>query len=192
VGLLLAAFPLYEALNHGPAVVDLHSAVDTVIPLFAPFVVPYLSFFGFIGATTVYLLLFDLPRHRSLVLAMLGTLAVSLACYVAFQSSVARPALVGDDPFTRLLAAVYAADRPFNAFPSLHAGLTTVCVAQWWRARRPLRAAGIVWAALILASTVLVKQHYAADLGAGVVLGAVLSAVVSHRVSAPTDPPAAA
>jgi membrane-associated phospholipid phosphatase len=65
---------------------------------------------------------------------------------------------------------VYAGDNPFNCFPSLHTSVSTILAVHWLRVNRPLGIAVSIWTVLIVASTVLIKQHYIADLIFGLVL----------------------
>jgi membrane-associated phospholipid phosphatase len=72
---------------------------------------------------------------------------------------------------------VYAGDRPYNDFPSLHTSLSTIIAVHWWRWNRRIGVPVAVWTLLIVASTVLVHQHYLADVGGGLVLAALTSTV---------------
>ena len=65
---------------------------------------------------------------------------------------------------------VYAGDNPYNDFPSLHTSLSTIIAIAWWRTDRRLGIVAGAWTALIVASTVFVKQHYVADVAAGLLL----------------------
>ncbi|MBI3751452.1 MAG: phosphatase PAP2 family protein [Chloroflexi bacterium] len=171
VAALLAAAAPYPALNHGPAVLALRTALDDVVPLVPAAVVPYLSFFVFfIGSAVVFLV-----RRRATFLAgavaTLVTLGASYTIYAVAQSYIAPPALTGNGPFEKVLGLVFAVDPRYNAFPSLHAAVSTVWAGQWLRSRVRGSRLMVGWAALIVASTVLTKQHYVADAAAGVLLG---------------------
>ncbi len=65
---------------------------------------------------------------------------------------------------------VYAGDNAYNDFPSLHTSLSTILAIHWVKANKPLGIVLSVWTALIVASTLLVKQHYIADLVFGLAL----------------------
>ena len=69
-----------------------------------------------------------------------------------------------------MILGVYAGDNPYNDFPSLHTSLSTIMAIHWWRTDRRLGIIAAVWTALIVASTVLVKQHYVADVASGLLL----------------------
>ena len=165
----------YDALNHGPYVLFLRSPLDDLIPVVGPFVVPYVSLRPFIYLSAVLFLLFRARIYRSAALAMTVTLLVSYAFYVLLQTYIERPVLTGTDVFSQMIREVYAGDQPFNDFPSLHASLSTIFAIHWWRIDRRIGLAVGIWTALIVLSTVFVKQHYVADMVGGVLLAFVTS-----------------
>lgn len=177
VGLLLLLhvlqLPLYGALNSGArGARRLESGIDPWIPLVPAFVLPYLSFFGLIAVTSLGLL-----RHRDplrcarFLLALILTTGVSYVVYALWQTVVLRPDLSGDRGWApQLLMWVYRSDSPYNAFPSLHTSISVVC-ALFLVGSPGWRRTGAIWAALVVASTLLVKQHYLADAVSGALLG---------------------
>ena len=179
--LLLAAWYgtslLYAPLNHGPNRIFLRTPLDRGIPVVPVFVVPYISLTPYIAVTMALLLLFRVREFRSAAVAMIIAWLVSYAFYLFLQSYVARPALTGTDPLTSLIRTVYASDQPYNDFPSLHTSLSTIVAVHWWRVDRRIGAVAGSWTVLIVASTVLIHQHYLADVGGGLVLAAAASAV---------------
>ena len=103
---------------------------------------------------------------------------ISYAFYFFLQSYIARPQITGTDPLSALIRSIYASDRPYNDFPSLHTSLSTIIAIHWWRLDRRIGIPAAIWTALIVASTVLVKQHYVADVAGGLVLAGVTSLLV--------------
>ena len=159
----------YDYLNHGPYRLFLRSPVDQALPVVPIFVVPYVSLQPFIYASLVIFLAFRVRVFQSAVLSMIVTFLVSYVFFAFLQTYVDRPVLTGNDVFTRMVRDVYAGDHPFNDFPSLHVSTSTIIAIHWWRFSRrswPL----IAWAALIATSTVMVRQHYVADIAGGLVL----------------------
>ncbi|HEU4429597.1 MAG TPA: phosphatase PAP2 family protein [Myxococcota bacterium] len=74
-----------------------------------------------------------------------------------------------------------AVDTPWNAFPSLHAGLTVICLLHARRVfvaslaplpRALLDLGALAWGAAIAFGALASKQHWAIDLAAGAALGA--------------------
>jgi membrane-associated phospholipid phosphatase len=165
----------YDALNHGPSVLFLRTPLDDLIPVVGPFAVPYVSLRPFIYLSAALFLLFRVRIYRSAAVSMIVVLLVSYAFYAFLQTYIDRPAIAGDDLFSRMIRDVYASDQPYNDFPSLHASLSTIFAIHWLRVDRRLGLPIAVWAALIVVSTVFVKQHYVPDVVAGVLLASITS-----------------
>ncbi len=161
---------IYTLLNHGPAVLNLHTPLDSAIPVVPIFVIPYISLQPIIYATLVLFLLFRTRLFQSICLAMIVTWLVSYAFYIFLQTEVVRPVLASSDAFTALIRGVYAGDNPYNDFPSLHTSLSTIVALHWYRTDRRIGVVVAAWVALIVASTVLIKQHYLADVLSGLLL----------------------
>lgn len=161
---------IYALLNHGPAVLHLRSALDDLIPLVPVFVIPYVSLEPLAYLTLVIFLLTNTRIFKSACLSMISALLVSYIFYIFLQTEMIRPALAGSDIFTQLIRQVYAADNPYNDFPSLHTSLSTILAIHWLRAERRIGIVFAIWTALIVASTVFVKQHYVADIASGLLL----------------------
>jgi membrane-associated phospholipid phosphatase len=161
---------LYASLNHGPAVLHLRSALDDAIPLVPIFVIPYISLQPLVYLTLVIFLLTNTRIFKSASLSLISAMLVSYVFYIFLQTEVIRPTLAGSDVFTQMIRGVYAGDNPFNDFPSLHTSLSTILAIHWLKAERRMGTAFSIWTVLIVASTVLVKQHYVADIASGLVV----------------------
>jgi membrane-associated phospholipid phosphatase len=181
LGLILGSlFLLYGRINHGPARWSARTPIDDLVPLVVPAVLPYVSIYA-LGALTVVVLGRRSPRLLSgaLVAAILA-LVTSYLVYVAAQTTVERPIVTGGDPLSQLLRVVYTADEPYNAFPSLHVAFSTIVAIYWLRSGHRLGPLVVAWCGLIAASTLLVHQHYVADVVGGAVVGGAAS-LVSQR-----------
>jgi len=161
---------IYDLLNHGPAVMNLRTPLDAALPVVRPFVIPYVSLDPLVYFTLVVFLLFRTKVFQSASLAMITAFLVSYLFYFFLQTEVIRPVLTGTDLFTRLIQGVYATDNPYNDFPSLHTSVSTLLTIHWFQFNRRAGFVAAFWTALIVASTVLIKQHYLADLVAGLLL----------------------
>jgi membrane-associated phospholipid phosphatase len=161
---------IYSTLNHGPAVINLHTALDSAIPVVPIFVIPYDSLQPYIYATLILFLLFRSKYFQSACLAMITVWFISYGFYYFLQSEVIRPVLTGTDTFSKMVMNVYAGDNAFNDFPSLHTSLSTILAIHWVKVNKPLGIVLSIWTALIVTSTLLVKQHYIADLIFGLAL----------------------
>ena len=161
---------IYALLNHGPAVLNLHTALDSALPLVPVFVIPYVSLQPYIYATLILFLIFRTKYFHSACLAILTVWFISYGFYYFLQSEVIRPVLTGTDIFSKMVMKVYAVDNPFNDFPSLHTSLSSLMAIHWIKVSKPVGIVLSIWTMLIVASTLLIKQHYIADLVFGLAL----------------------
>ena len=107
-------------------------------------------------------------RRQALAYALLQTL--SFAIYAAYPVHAdLRPATIAE-PATlssRVLATYYALDPPVNLFPSLHCGHAVLAALLARKLDRRLGWLVGILALAVLVSVLLVKQHYVADVLAG-------------------------
>jgi membrane-associated phospholipid phosphatase len=181
---ILATNLIYDSLNHGPNRIFLETPLDRALPVVPIFAIPYVSLIPCIGVSLVAFLFFRVRIYRSAALTMIIVWLISYAVYFFLQSYIARPQITGIDPFSAIIRTIYASDQPYNDFPSLHTSLSTVIAIHWWRLDRRIGITAAIWTVLIVASTVLVKQHYLADVAGGLVLAAVTSAIVMRATRA--------
>jgi membrane-associated phospholipid phosphatase len=175
---------IYDSLNHGPNRIFLETPLDRALPVVPIFAIPYISLIPYIGVSLLVFLFFRVRVYRSAALTMIVVWFISYAFYFFLQSYIARPVITGTDPFSAMIRNIYASDQPYNDFPSLHTSLSTIIAIHWWRFDRRIGIAAAIWTALIVASTVLVKQHYLADVAGGLVLASVTSVVVMRATRA--------
>lgn len=111
---------------------------------------------------------------RRTILAFLLIWLTAYAVFIVYPTLTPRPAkLTGDDFFTWTLRAIYASDGRYNCFPSLHVAQCFLAASICYCVNRGVGAAAFVWASLVGVSTVLIKQHYIADVIGGMLLAGV-------------------
>jgi membrane-associated phospholipid phosphatase len=131
----------------------------------------YLSQFLYTG--TLPWLIVSKPGLRRYVVGLLWMCGISFLAFLFFPTAGPRAEYQGQN-FAVALIQHY--DGVLNAFPSLHAAFLVYTFGLGWRlfpGRLPPSFIGacLVWAGLILYSTLATKQHYALDLMAGCLLG---------------------
>lgn len=161
---------LYPLLNHGPNRIFLQTALDRAIPMVPIMVIPYVSLIPLIIVTALVLAVHDPRKLQAYALAMTIALLISYAFYAAAQSYVIRPTITGDDWLSRSIRDVYSLDKPYNDFPSLHTSQSAIIAVYWLKMHRRSGIVIAVWCALIICSTVLIHQHYVADVAAGLIV----------------------
>lgn len=147
-----------------------YSDWELAIPRIDAFIVPYQSI------DLLFVAAFLCCRTRTDLAALAGRVVLAAAvagtCFLAWPLDLGHTRAVGDGPFAPLFAALYACDRPYNLFPSLH--VTFVVILRWSFARSLdgwKRTAMHLWLALVTCSTLLVHQHHLADVVGGATLG---------------------
>lgn len=177
---LLAIVPAYVGIAELDVGRTLHVpeiALDRALPLLPAWALVY---------GTVYLFLILLPvfvirREAHIRGLYLAYLTVWLAAYVGFlvyPTRAPRPALVAGDGFVAWgLRFLYSADPPYNCFPSLHVAHSFVSAVACYRVHQRVGMAALLGASLVALSTLFTKQHYAADVIAGMLLAFTASAI---------------
>ncbi|MDF2650856.1 MAG: serine/threonine protein phosphatase [Paenibacillus sp.] len=164
---------IYIHLNQADGVAySLVTDLDRQIPFMKSFVIPYLSWYGFLLVGFLYLAYKDRSMYYKTLFQFIMGLLLCYGVYAIYQTTVPRPELTGSDWLLRMVQWVYRSDQPFNCFPSTHV-LTSYLMMKAY-----LRSTTIVWpykiavtsmSLLIIVSTLFVKQHVLLD-----IVGAVL------------------
>ena len=111
---------------------------------------------------------------RRTFLAWLLVWSVGYACFLVYPTIAPRPTtVIGGGFFAWCLRGIYSADPPYNCFPSLHVAHAFVSALTCHRVHRGVGLAAGLWASLIALSTLFTKQHYVADVVAGLFLAGV-------------------
>lgn len=171
----------------GTRFLSLATSVDAWIPLRPAWVWPYLSYY--LLCLTPLRLIDRWDTTVRILRAFALQFGVAFLCFLAFPIRMEQPGIVGDSLSATALRWVYSIDHGYNIFPSLHVANACMVALAFHRFRRgPWVLPIAVWAGLVSLSTVVVKQHYAVDVVAGVLLG-VIADRVALRAPAPAVPP---
>jgi membrane-associated phospholipid phosphatase len=85
--------------------------------------------------------------------------------------------ITGTDLFSNMVLNLYAADNPYNCFPSIHV-LNSVLVALYTyksdKVYKTIKVICVIVSSSIILSTMLIKQHYFADVAVGIIFAFVL------------------
>ena len=94
-----------------------------------------------------------------------------LVCFFLLPTTMERPEVPGSDPFSWLVRFIYQVDTPDNLLPSIHCLENWLCFRGALRCRKVGRGYQIgmlIFAILVFASTLLVKQHLVLDVVTGI------------------------
>lgn len=159
---------------------DVSCRLDRRVPLRPRWIWAYLLYYPLCFAPMLFpgLLADDGLYFRTLA----GFCVQFFAAWVVFYfypTRMARVPVAGDSPSARAVRGLYAVDQGCNILPSLHVAnsVYVACLAARFLSA-PWAALFFAAALLVSASTVLIKQHYVADLPTGALLGAAAYALV--------------
>lgn len=161
---------------------DLALPLDDRIPFIAESVWIYLSVFPIV-LLPVFMVR-SRQRFRRTALAFAVTIAVSLACFLAYPTSSIRlreevlPTLDTDRLSERAVVMLYRVDPPYNMFPSLHVSLAILAALSVFRVNRLYGALVLAGVGLIGVSVCTVRQHVLVDALGGAALAVVVDALV--------------
>ena len=138
------------------------------VPYVPVFILPYFSVFPMPLVPIV--VVSDRMAFRRVVASFAAAILMSGLCFLAMPLAPPHPPDVGSGPFAALTSLIYAIDVPTNLFPSLHVSIAFLTAFAAGDVRPRLKPWMLVWAALIAASTLFVRQHYAIDVAGGIIL----------------------
>ena len=131
-----------------------------------------------LAAAAILLINFrDLPRA---VYGIIGIMVFCTVIFLAYPTAYPRPYLPASvNPFTReIYRLTVAVDTPRNCFPSMH---VAICLFASFALARQNKNLGIIfglWSCAIIISTLLLKQHYLADLAGGFIIAIIFYLIV--------------
>lgn len=174
-------FRLVEALPRSSyQVIEL--ALDRKIPFVEEFVLPYVSWFAFVPLGVLLLLKYDREMYDRAVTFLMTGMTVFLLVSTLFPNmQFLRPFILPrENVFTKLIGLLWMVDAPTNVSPSIHVFNTLAILVMIWKSRAKelkglrLRLMWTVWGALIILSTMFIKQHSLLDVLAAFLMAGIL------------------
>lgn len=181
--LLVPCYLVIAAVTRGRTLHMPECPLDRLIPLRPAWAPVYLSYF-FVPFLPI-LIMRQEELIRRTILAWLSVWVAGYACFLVYPTTLPRPVEIGEGFFAWFLQGVYDGDPPRNCFPSLHVATPFIAALGCWRVHRGVGLTAGLWAVIIALSTLFTKQHYVADVIAGIVL-----AGAAYLVFLRTCPPA--
>ena len=178
LAVVIAVSCMYFVLNMPQSSLHvLRTVFDDQIPRLPVFSIIYLAFLPWFWGVTIYAWLKN-RYFRQLACSVIIVNLIAFVVYLAFQTYVPREVIVSNDFFSSILQFIYNSDQPYNGFPSLHSALSATIATYFVIRHSKWSRAAILMAALIVASTLFVKQHFIVDAIAGVTLGITVTWIV--------------
>lgn len=174
-----------QALIKGRTMHNLSGSLDAKIP-FLPWTVSiYLGCYVFWIVNYIMAAYDDAETARRFALSDILGKTVCLVFYVVYPTTMNRAVLSGEGFWIDVVRWLYATDGASDLFPSIHCLVSWLCfigvrdktwVPKWYK------WFSAVFALLVFASTLTVKQHVWVDLVAGLVL-AEACYFITHHIS---------
>jgi membrane-associated phospholipid phosphatase len=157
--------------------------LDAAIPFSPHAVWPYLGFY-FANFVITALHLREARVFRATLIAFACMTALAFPVFLLAPAAYPRPTVDGALSLSHAAVAVLQVqDPPTNTLPSLHVANSLLCAAALRRAGQPAWRGSALLAGCIAVSVLVLKQHWIADVLAGVGFGA-FGAYVLERVHA--------
>lgn len=158
----------------------IHTRLDDMIPFCEYFIVPYLLWFPYQVIAILYFIFLNnnkLEYYQLIKNLCMGMTIFLFVSWVYPNGHLLRPdTFAHDNIFTSLVSTLYATDTPTNILPSIHvfnslAVHMAITKCQRLRHHRGVKAASFALTALIIMSTMFLKQHSVVD----VILGSTMA-----------------
>ncbi len=165
-------------------VVWIYSPLDELIPFCEYFVLFYFLWFPYFLGALAWFMFKDRELFLKLCLVMFGGMTICLLVYTVAPNAIdLRQEIVGDNLFCKIAGLLRTVDTPTNVCPSIHVSSTVAvhwAVQRYQGFRRPIlvKSLSLLAAVGICLSTLFLKQHSVIDLIWGLVLTAVLVALL--------------
>ena len=170
---LVALVPLYVFIPGSIPGRAMHApelALDRAVPLEPAWALVYGSLYLFLIVLPVFVVRQE-EHIRRTVLAYLMVWIAVYVCFLEYPTVAPRPTgVIGQGFAVWGLRFLYSADPPYNCFPSIHVAHSFVSALTCHRVHRGLGTVAAVCASLVALSTLYSKQHYIADVIAGIAL----------------------
>jgi membrane-associated phospholipid phosphatase len=154
---------------------DLSTFIDGIIPFNAWFAIPYLYWFLYIFLVVVYFAIVDYKSYFRLLSSIVAGMSTSFLFFIFLPSEMIRAedGMSGSGFLSYLMGLIYGNDNPYNCFPSIHVLNAFLATAFICRLHKGvfMRTFAILSCILISLSTMFVKQHYALDVLAALLIG---------------------
>ena len=172
----------YKLLNNGNGnIYSLITNIDKTIPFLKIFILPYITWYGYIAIGLIYLCMKNRKTYYTSLISLNIGIVVCYVIYALFQTTVQRPIVNDTDILSVLVNIIYKYDNPFNCFPSMHVTTTYILLKGIKQAEKNIITRFIfnIIGMLIIISTLFVKQHVILDLAIAMLLGEVIFRLIN-------------
>ena len=157
----------------------IHSSLDRMIPFCEYFIIPYVLWFLYIACTVLWFMFKN--DNETEYLQLIANLGIGMTVFIIISwiypnGHFLRPMVFPrDNVFTDMVRFLYQIDTPTNILPSIHvynsvAASIAIVRCQKLKSKPMIVGGSVILSALIIASTVFLKQHTIVDVAAAFIL----------------------
>ena len=158
--------------------------LDAKIPYLPGFVYIYMIWYPFLIISFYFIYKYNKTKYIKMIIAIVLSLLVLYMCFILYPSMVIRPtADTYHDITSFVIYVVFKTDTPVNCFPSGHCLLCFLLlfsVYKDYKLPNYLRYIIIIINILIIASTLLIKQHVIVDVIGSFILSTTMYYIISN------------
>lgn len=159
--------------------------LDYKIPFCEYFIIPYYLWFLFVPAIVVYEFFYSKKEYYQCCAYLFSGMTIFLVICTLWHNGLdlRQDISYRDNLFANLVKGLYKTDTSTNVFPSLHVFNTLVCLIALYKSkgmnnRRWIKVLATIIGALIILSTMFLKQHSVWDVIGAFALAAILYPIV--------------
>lgn len=162
---------LYGTANQLTSGKDLHPLYfkwEQNIPFYDWMIIPYMSL-----NLILFLHMFMLNKQQTTCLGLAFFLCTftSFLCFMLYPCELGFSRTIPEGMFGETYALLFALDKPYNLFPSLHVTYATLYLLSIYKQLTNIkRYAFLCWMLTVMASAILTHQHHLGDLVGGILL----------------------
>lgn len=170
--------------NFRGKVFNIRTAFDAALPFNKYFVIAYVAWYIYVGFVLFYFAVCDKKKFFKLLICINAGMIVCYIVYYFYPTMVVRPQIVSNDVFSNAVKFIYRRDHPYNCFPSIHVLDSILCAAYINRDKLFTLKAKLISSfisAMIIFSTLFIKQHYVYDAVSAIVLSYALYYILNFK-----------
>jgi membrane-associated phospholipid phosphatase len=153
--------------------------LDHYVPLWPIWAVPYsLALVWWVIAVLWAYWKMEDTLYTAFVIAWVTTCLIGYGVFILYPNYMVRPQVVGAGLTDWFIHFIYAVDRTYNAFPSMHVWLTVLITLFWGRWKPGWSRALWAFTLIVGLSTLFTGQHWIMD-----VIGGTLLAIAGYLLA---------
>ncbi len=162
------------------------NSIDDKIPFVLVFILPYVFWYLMLFIMPYKMYQKDKTNFYKYIITTILIVVIANIIFICYPTIVNRPELSGNNILILLTKFIYSIDTPaLNCFPSLHCGFSMLFILHICTSRKQSNSFKIftlISSILVMASTLLIKQHVFIDLVAGDILATIIYLIIRKDI----------